>query len=84
MLPYIIFTAGFALIIAGWIVQMVKTLAKKNRGLSPVFLGLYGLGCVLLAAGGFWQNDLSTGIWNILCVASAGILFTTVLVQKKA
>jgi glycopeptide antibiotics resistance protein len=76
--------AGLALIIAGWAVQVYKTLGRKERNLSLVFLALYGIGCVLLLAGNFLAKDITTGILNTISAILAAILFTTLLTGKKA
>jgi hypothetical protein len=78
-----IFIAGLALIIVGWAVQIYKTLGRKERNLSLVFLALYSTGCVLLLAGNFLAEDITTGILNTICVILAAILFAALLTGKE-
>ena len=78
-----IFIAGLALIITGWAVQVYKTLGRKERNLSLVFLALYCTGCVLLLAGDFLAKDITTGILNIISAILAAILFAVLLTGKK-
>jgi hypothetical protein len=78
-----IFIAGLALIIAGWAVQIYKTLGREERNLSLVFLALYCTGCVLLLVGNFLAKDITTGILNTICVILAAILFAVLLTGKK-
>jgi len=78
-----IFIAGLALIIAGWIAQVYKTWIKRERDLSLVLLVLYGIGCILLSTGNFLANDVTTGALNTLCVVLAAVLLIAIVIRKK-
>jgi len=78
-----IFIAGLVFIIAGWAVQLGKTLARKERNISLLFPALYGIGCVLLLAGNFLAKDIITGVLNTICAILAAILFAVLLTWKK-
>ena len=75
-----IFTAGLILIVAGWIAQVYKTWIKRERELSPVFLPLYAIGCILLLIGNFLAGDITTGILNSVCVILAASLLAAILI----
>jgi uncharacterized membrane-anchored protein YitT (DUF2179 family) len=78
-----IFIAGLVLIIAGWAIQVYKTLGRKKRDLSLVFPALYGIGCVLLLVGNFLAKDITTGILNTICAILAATLFLVLFTGKK-
>jgi len=78
-----IFIAGLALIIVGWIAQVYKTWIKRERDLSIVLLVLYGIGCILLSTGNFLANDVITGVLNTLCVVLVAVLLIAIVIRKK-
>jgi len=75
-----IFTIGLAAVIAGWIIQVYNTVAKKELNLNPAFLALYAIGCILLATGNFLGSDITTGILNAILVILAVILLVAVTI----
>ena len=77
------FVAGLAIIIAGWIIQVYLTLAKKDRQLSPAFLVVYAIGAAVLAGGNFLGKDTTTGTLNIITVVLAATLAVTLTLWKK-
>ena len=78
-----IFIIGLALIIVGWIVQVYKTLGKKNETLDPIFLLLYVIGVVLLFTGNFLEQNMLTGILNLISFLVAATLAITVIFRRK-
>ena len=78
-----IFLIGLALIVIGWILQVYRTLAKKDRELSIFLLLPYAVGCALLTSGNFLQMDIATGVLNALCVALGAILLAVLMTRKK-
>jgi hypothetical protein len=78
-----IFIAGLVLIIAGWAVQVHRTLGRKKRDFSLLFPALYGVGCVLLLAGNFLAKDITTGILNTVCAILAATIFSVLVTGKK-
>jgi hypothetical protein len=78
-----IFTAGLAVIIAGWIIQVYSTAVKKELNLSPAFLALYAIGCITLVVGNFLGSDITTGILNAICVVIVVILLVVVTICNR-
>jgi hypothetical protein len=63
-----LFTAGLALVVLGWLAQLIKIIVSGKRHLSGVMLVPYGLGCTLLAVGGFLAGDWVGASLNTACV----------------
>ena len=79
-----IFVIGLSLIVLGWIVQLYRTVIKKDRGLNLVLLILYAVGCACLSVGGFLDKDMATGILNAILVILPAAIIISLLVRKKA
>ena len=79
-----ILIVGLALTVVGWIIQLYRTVVKKDPGLSRVFLAVYALGCVFLSVGNFMGNDLTGGILNAFDVILPVILIIILIAVKKA
>jgi hypothetical protein len=75
---------GLVLIIAGWIIQLYRVLAKKDMQLNPIFLGLYAIGCLLLTVNYFTEKDVVTGTLDGLSVVLPAIILATVMRLKKS
>ncbi|MBM3118561.1 MAG: hypothetical protein FJ006_03260 [Chloroflexi bacterium] len=78
-----IFTIGLILIIAGWIVQLYRTLAKKDLQFNLVFLSLYVAGCFLLAIATFMQKDVISATLQLICTILPLIVLAAVIRLKK-
>ena len=78
-----IFIIGLAAVIAGWIIQVYNTAAKKELNLHPAFLVLYAIGCILLSTGNFLGSDITTGILNAILVVLAVILLVVVTICNR-
>ena len=78
-----IFVIGLAMIIAGWVVQLYKTIINNVRELSPTFLVLYAIGVALLASGNFMGNDIRTGILNTISLAVSAVLLIAIIIHKR-
>jgi uncharacterized membrane protein len=78
-----IFLIGLALIVIGWIAQVYRTLAMKEKKLSIFLLLPYTVGCALLTSGNFLQKDVTTGVLNALCVVLGVILLIVLMSRKK-
>jgi hypothetical protein len=74
---------GLSMTVASWLIQLFRTVIKKDPKLSPAFLGVYAAGCVLLAVGNFWGNDVTGGILNTFDVILPVALLATLIVAKK-
>jgi len=67
MISYI----GLALIIVSWIIQFIN----KSKEISPIFVGVYALGVVLLAIDGFTGGLIELAVLNVVSgVVSLGVL----------
>lgn len=75
--------AGLVLTVLAWIVQLYVTIFRKNTTINPVFLGLYGVGCILLAIGSFTDGSVSSGILNSLDAIIPIVILGTVLSLKR-
>jgi hypothetical protein len=64
----VLFIAGLALVVFGWLAQLIKIIISGQRHLSGVLLVPYGLGCILLAVGGFLAGDWVGASLNTACV----------------
>ena len=78
-----ILVIGLAMIIAGWAVQVYKTLVKKNETLNPIFLLLYVVGVGLLFYGNFLLNNTTIGTLNLISFLVAITLTITIIVRRK-
>jgi hypothetical protein len=76
-------TIGLALTVVGWIIQLCRTIIKKDRNFSIYFIIVYAVGCLLLSIGNFMGNDTSAGILNALDVVLPVILLIILLVVSK-
>jgi hypothetical protein len=65
---WVLIIAGLVLILLGWIAQLVRVLASGQRNLSGILLVPYGLGCLLLAIGGYLAGDWLGAALNTACV----------------
>ena len=79
-----IFTIGLAMTVVGWAAQVYRTLVKKDRGLSSIFLLFYAVGCVLLSVGNFLGNDATSGVLNALDVILPGFILIMLITWRKA
>ncbi len=79
----ILLIIGLALTVVGWVIQLFRTVVKKDTKLSRVFLAIYALGCVLLSVGNFVGNDITGGILNAFDVILPVVLIVTLMGMKK-
>lgn len=78
-----IFTIGLALIMAGWIVQLYRTLTRKDLQFDLIFLSLYVAGCFLLAIATFMQKNVTNGTLQLICAILPLIVLVAVIRLKK-
>jgi hypothetical protein len=74
---------GLAMTVVSWIIQIFKTVIKKDPKLNKAFLAVYAVGCVLLSVGNFLGNDVTGGALNALDVILPVTILTTLIVAKK-
>jgi len=74
---------GLALTVVAWIIQLFRTVIKKDRNLSTAFIAVYAAGCVVLAVGNFWEKDITGGILNTLDVILPVAILTILITTKK-
>lgn len=76
-------TIGLALTVIGWIIQLCRTVIKKDRNFSIYFIIVYAVGCLLLSIGNFMGNNTGAGVLNALDVVLPVILLIILLVIGK-
>jgi hypothetical protein len=74
---------GLALTVIGWIIQLCRTIIKKDGNFSIYFIMVYAVGCILLSIGNFMENNTGAGILNALDVVLPVILLIILLVVTK-
>jgi hypothetical protein len=75
---------GLSMTVVSWIIQIFRTVVRKDPKLSPAFLAVYAAGCVLLSVGNFLGNDVTGGTLNAFDVILPVVLLATLIVAKKA
>lgn len=78
-----IYIAGLVLIIAGLAAQAYKTLIRKDRGLSPIFLALLAVGGVAFVVDDFTRGGTASGILDIIGTILIAIVFIALLTRRK-
>ena len=76
--------AGLALTVAGWLIQMYRTVIKKDAKINPAFIGVYAVGCILLTIGSFTGDDITGGVLNAIDVVLPLTILWTIMVARKA
>ena len=80
-----VLTMGLALTIVSWIIQLFRTVIKKDPKLKTAFLAVYAVGCILLSVGNFLGNDSTGGILNAFdVILPVPILATLIIANKTA
>jgi hypothetical protein len=74
---------GLAMTVVSWIIQIFRTVVKKDPKLNTAFLAVYAAGCVLLSVGNFLGNDVTGGTLNAVDVILPVTILTTLIVAKK-
>lgn len=64
---------GFALVLASWVPQTLKTLRSEDARISRPFMILTGLGSVALAVHAQFLGDLSFTLLNIYSALNAAL-----------
>lgn len=75
--------AGLSLTVIAWIIQLYVTVIRKDKTINPGFLGLYAVGCILLAISSFVVGNLSGGILNGLDVLLPLVILGTLVSLKR-
>jgi len=75
--------AGLVLTVVGWLIQMYRTVIKKDAKINPLFLGAYALGCLLLAISGFNSSDAGVGVLNLLDVILPLVIIWAIISVRK-
>ena len=76
--------AGLILTVAGWLIQMYRTVIMKDSKLNPAFLVVYAVSCILLTIGGFNSKDVAAGVLNLIDVILPLFILWTIMVVRKA
>ncbi len=72
------FVIGLLLIIVGWIIQLYKVLAKKDRNINPYFLIFYSIGVLFLVIGNYLAGDMTSTLLNLISAILPLILLVVV------
>ena len=78
-----VLTMGLALTVVSWIIQLSRTVIKKDPKLNTAFLAVYAVGCILLPVGNFLVNDSTGGILNVFDVILPVTILATLIVANK-
>lgn len=79
----IFIVVGLALIIAGWSEQLYRVFVRRHRSFSPFFLALYIVGTAAIVNGNFQENDIVTGILNVVAGLVAFIILINILIKRR-
>lgn len=74
-------TIGIAVIALAWAYEVYMLVGKSDKSVSPMFVGTYGLGVLLLVIDGFMVGA-TAGDWLNL-VALLLTLWSLIVVTKK-
>lgn len=65
---------GLVLIAIGWLLQLNKVWAGKNKAICPQFVAAYIAGVALLVVDGFQAGLLNLALPNALCIVFAALV----------
>ncbi len=75
----VLIISGLALIVIGWIGQIIKIIVSKELTISGLLLVPYAIGCVLLAVGSYITGDWMGVALNTTCALLPLVIVIIVL-----
>ncbi len=74
--------AGFGLIALGWVIQLIYII-RGNRSVQPLFIGVYILGVVALAASDVIAGAVDIAYAEVVTIGASVLTLVALLATKQ-
>jgi len=73
--------AGFGLIALAWVIQLFN-MTRGNRSVQPLFIGVYIVGVIILAASDVMGGDVNIAYAELVTIIASLLTLVALLVTK--